>query len=172
MPSTNQTGGLAGEMAQAASTMERTLRADLERSGIFDVQGPEQLEVLQLTGDSARDFELYKSLRNELLLTTDVRQEDGRLVLEGRVFDIESGQIVVGKRYRGVPSAARRIAHTFADEIVLFFSGRQGLALTSIAFYSDRGGFKEIYLMDSDGANQRAITGHKSISRSPGWSLT
>ena len=98
MPSTNQTGGLAGEMAQAASTLERTLRADLERSGIFDVQGPEQLEVLQLTGDSARDFELYKSLRNELLLTTDVRQEDGRLVLEGRVFDIESGQIVVGKR--------------------------------------------------------------------------
>ncbi len=76
---------------------------------------------------------------------------------------------MLGKRYRGDPSIARRIAHTFADEIILYFSGRQGLALTSIAFAADRSGFKEIYLMDADGANQRPITAHKSISMSPEW---
>ncbi len=171
-PSTTQVGGLSSEMSTAAGTLERTLRSDLEQCGIFEVQGPEVLSVLTLTGDQGRDFEQFKSLRNELVLTTDVRQEDGRLVLEGRVFELESGQVVVGKRYRGVPSSARRIAHTVADEIVLFFSGRQGLALTSIAFSSDRSGHKEIYMMDSDGANQRPITGHKSISLSPGWSPT
>ncbi len=172
MPSTTQVGALSGEMSQASGTLESTLRFDLENSGIFEIQGPEQLSVLSLSGDQRRDFDQYRSLRNELVLTTDVRQEDGKLVLEGRVFDLESGQVVVGKRYRGVPTAARRIAHTFADEIVLFFSGRQGLAMTSIAFASDRSGNKEVFLMDWDGANQRPITGHKSISLSPGWSPT
>jgi len=171
-PATNLQGPLSAGMRQAADTLESTLRFDLENSGVFEVQGPEQLSVLTLTGDQRRDFDQYLSLRNEMLLTTDVREEEGRLVLEGRVFDLASGQVVVGKRYRGVPAAARRIAHTFADEIVLFFSGRQGLAMTTIAFASDRSGHKEVYLMDWDGTNQRPITGHKSISLSPAWSPT
>ena len=109
IPSTKQVGALSGEMSQASGTLESTLRFDLENSGIFEIQGPEQLSVLSLSGDQRRDFDQYRSLRNELVLTTDVRQEDGKLVLEGRVFDLESGQVVVGKRYRGVPTAARRI---------------------------------------------------------------
>ena len=163
---------LSPSLAAAASSLEQTLRADLELSGVFNVQGRTELAVLTLTGDPQRDFELYRSLRNELLLTTDVRQEADKLVLEGRVFDLQSGEVVLGKRYRGIPAVARRIAHTFADEIVLFFSGRQGISLTTIGFYSDREGFKEIFLMDSDGSYQRPITGHKSISLSPDWSPT
>ena len=154
-------------MMRAAQVLDRTLRSDLQQSGIFEVQGPDELASLALTGDQQRDFELYRSLRNELLLTTDVRAEGDKLVLEGRVFDLQSGEVVLGKRYRGQVTVARRIAHTVADEIVQFFSGRQGISLTSVAFYSDRNGFKEVYLMDFDGANQRAITGHKSISLSP-----
>ena len=65
---------------------------------------------------------------------------------------------------------ARRVAHTFADEIVLFLTSRRGIALTSIAFVSDRNGSKEIYLMDYDGHDQRRVTAHKSISMSPSWS--
>ena len=91
-------------------------------------------------------------------------------MLEGRLVDLKSGQAIVGKRYRSQFNLARRVGHTFADEIVLFFTGRRGVALTTIAFYSDRdGGAKEIFLMDADGANQRRITGHKSISMSPAW---
>jgi len=163
---------LTSVLAEAARALDTTLRSDLDNSGVFLVQGPAELSVLSLTGDPQRDFEMYRSLSNELLLTTEVKEEAGKLVLEGRVFDLQSGEVVLGKRYRGVPEVARRVAHTFADEIVLFFSGRQGVALTSIAFYSDRDGNKEVYLMDADGSNQRAITGHQSISLSPDWSPT
>jgi TolB protein len=62
------------------------------------------------------------------------------------------------------------MAHTFADEIVLFLTSKRGIAMTSIAFYSDRDGSKEIYLMDYDGHDQRRLTAHKSISMSPSWS--
>lgn len=169
MPAMEGTQLLTPELSTAARDLDTTLRKDLDLSGVFLVQGPAELSVLALTGDIDRDLELYRSLQNELLLTTVVKQEPGRLVLEGRVFDLQSGEVVLGKRYRGAPEAARRIAHTFADELVLFFSGRQGVALTSIAFYSDRNGFKEVYLMDADGSNKRPITGHQSISLSPAW---
>ena len=161
---------LSGAARTAADELDATLRADLLGTGIFHLQGPAELAVLQLTGDDARDRELYRSLGNELLLTSDIVVEGDRLTLEGRLIDLASGEPVLGKRYTGTFELARRIAHTLADEIVLYFTGRRGIALTDIAFASDRSGHREIYLMDADGANQRAITAHQSLSMSPDWS--
>ncbi|HVS02355.1 MAG TPA: Tol-Pal system beta propeller repeat protein TolB [Thermoanaerobaculia bacterium] len=155
---------------EAVADLDRALREDLERSGIFVIQGPAELAVAQATGDLTRDFELYRSLGNEVVLLGDVLEEAGRLVLEGRLYDLSSGQSILGKRYRGGFELARRMAHSFADEIILYFTGRRGIALTSIAFTSDRSGHKEVWLMDYDGRNPRPITGHKSISMAPDWS--
>lgn len=172
MPSLAQRGTLSASGQRAARELEQALREDLDRSRIFQIMGPAELAVLQLSGDPARDFEQYRSLGNEVLLTGELFEEGGRLVLEGRLYDLKSGQSILGKRYRGGFELSRRMAHSFADEIVLYFTGRRGIALTSIAFYSDRSGDKEIYLMDYDGRNQRAVTGHKSISMAPEWSPT
>ena len=166
-------GAATAEGATASRTVEETLRADLESSRIFLIQGPAELGVLELTGDPARDRELYRSLGSEVLLQIELEQEGDRMTLEGRVVDLASGQTVLGKRYRGELSLARRIAHTLADEIVLYFSQRAGIALSTIAFVSDRQApyeQKEIYLMDYDGWNQRPITAHRSISLAPDWS--
>ncbi len=164
--------GAAGAQA-AVREVETTVRADLDSSRVFVIQGPAELAAVELTGDDARDREIYRSLGNEVELLMDLRQEGDRLVLEGRVVDLESGQTVLGKRYRGEFSLARRIAHTLADEVVLYFSQRPGLALSSISFVSDRQApyeQKEIYLMDYDGWNQRPITAHRSLSLAPDWS--
>jgi TolB protein len=166
-------GTASSDGAVAAREVEATVRADLESSRIFLIQGPAELAALELTGDEARDRELYRSLGNELALLIELEQEGARLVLEGRVVDLASGQTVLGKRYRGELSLARRIAHTLADEIILYFSQRPGIALTTISFVSDRQApfeRKEIYLMDYDGWNQRPITAHRSISLAPDWS--
>jgi TolB protein len=163
-------GRLSPAAQQAAAQLEQSVRTDLEHTGIFIIQGPAELAAAQLTGDQAHDFEQYRALGNEVLLLGELYEEGGRLALEGRVYDLKSGQSILGKRYRGGFELARRMAHSFADEVVLYFTGRRGIALTSIAFVSDRTGFKEIFLMDYDGMEQRAITGHKSISMSPDWS--
>jgi TolB protein len=161
--------GVSGAAAAGAVELESTLRADLLDSRIFQIQGPQELAVLTLTGDAAKDNLLYQSLGNEVLLQGLFKTEGDKLVLEGRLVDLKSGQTILGKRYRGELNLARRMAHTFADEIVLYFTGRRGVALTTISFTSDRDGSKEIYLMDADGQGQRRITGHKSISLSPAW---
>jgi TolB protein len=172
VPAFKVRGVLSPAGQKAAKTLEDALRADLDRTGIFVLQGPTELAPLHLTGEQAKDFEQYRSLGNEVLLLGEVYEEGGRLALEGRVFDLKSGQSILGKRYRGGFDLARRMAHSFADEVVLYFTGRRGIALTSLAFYSDRSGNKEIYLMDYDGFDQRPITAHKSISMSPAWSPT
>ncbi len=165
------TGG--AEAAAAVREIESTVRADLDSSRIFVIQGAAELAVLDLTGDATRDAELYRSLGNEVVLNMDLQQEGARLSLEGRVVDLASGQTVLGKRYRGEFPLARRIAHTLADEIVQYFSQQPGIALSTISFVSDRQApyqQKEIYLMDYDGWNQRPITAHRSLSLAPDWS--
>ena len=173
IPKTVFRGAVNAEAAAAGREIEATVRADLESSRIFVIQGAAELAVLELTGDDARDAELYRSLGNEVVLKMDLQQEGDRLALEGRVVDLANGQTVLGKRYRGEFSLARRIAHTLADEIVQYFSQQPGIALSTIAFVSDRQApyqEKEIYLMDYDGWNQRPITAHRSLSLAPDWS--
>jgi TolB protein len=161
---------LTGPAAAAGRELEQTLRRDLERSGIFEILGPAELGVLTLTGELERDAESYRSLGASMLLAGELKLEGDRLVLEGRLIDLASRQTIVGKRYRGTFDLSRRIAHTFADEIVLFLTSKRGIAMTGIAFYSDRDGHKEIYMMDYDGWDQRKLTAHQSISMSPSWS--
>ncbi len=47
---------------------------------------------------------------------------------------------------------------------------RSGIAQTQIAYVSSKGGNKEIWAMDYDGANQHQLTHLKSISLTPRWS--
>jgi TolB protein len=169
-PATDVEGGLAGESLEAAREIEQTLRDDLDATEVFNTQGPTELAVLTLTGDRAQDFEQYRSLGNEVVLLATIKQEGDKLVLDGWVYDLPSKQSILGKRFRGTLSQARLVAHYLADAMHYQFTGRPGLALTSIAFQSDRDGFQELYLMDYDGRNQRRISGHKSTSGYSDWS--
>lgn len=168
-PEIEGVGAFGGDLGRAARELDATLRADLEATRIFTIHGPWAFAALELTGDRAHDFQQYRSLGDEIVILGSVRPEGGRLVFEGRVYDLASGQAILAKRYRGPASAGRRMAHTFADEVVEFLAGRRGIALTRLAFTSTRTGDKEVWLMDYDGANQRQITAHRSVSMSPAW---
>jgi TolB protein len=170
IPAFRGPGQLAGEAAGAGKEIEETVRRDLDASGYFAIQGADALSGLALSGDVQKDLPAYRSTGNEVLLLGDVRAEGDHIVLEGRVLDLGSGQAVLAKRYRGPFPVSRRMAHTFADEVVRFLVGKPGIALSEIAFTSDRTGAKEIFVMDYDGANQHKVTGHQSTSMSPAWS--
>ncbi len=170
-PQAEYNDSVSGDYLHGAREIEQTLRDDLEDTGIFNIQGPTELSVLMLTGSREHDFEQYRSLGNEVVFYANIKREGEKLVLEGRLYDLPSRQSITGKRYRGLPPQARRIAHTMADELHYQFTGRPGIALTSIAFHSDRDvPFKELYLMDYDGSNQRKISAHKSDSGFCDWS--
>ena len=159
------------EFLDAMNEVEQTLREDLAFTQLFDVQGPEVLSAVRLTGERAEDLEQYRAYGNAVALLTEFKLNGDELILEGRVYDLASGQFILGKRFNGGIDLARRFAHAMSDEVVLYFTGRRGIAMTAIAFVSDREsqGSKEIFLMDYDGHAQRRITGHISTSLSPVW---
>jgi TolB protein len=98
--------------------------------------------------------------------------QDGKLVLFGWLYnvmqpDTQSAQ-VIGKLYFGSLNAdgARQVARDFAADILRQFGG-QSLSGSKIYFVSDRTGSKEIWSMDYDGKNQKAITSYRSVSSMP-----
>lgn len=172
LPKVDIDATLSGDDQQAAREIEQTLRDDLAYTGIFNIQGPAELAVLSLNGDRAHDFEQYASLGNSVVLLATIAKENDRLTLDGWIYDLASHQSVLGKRFRGTLDQKRQIAHYLSDALYYQFTGRPGIALTSLSFQSDRDGGQELFLMDYDGHNQRRISGHKSTSGYSDWSPT
>ncbi|MEM1248698.1 MAG: Tol-Pal system beta propeller repeat protein TolB [Acidobacteriota bacterium] len=171
LPAATRPAGLNAEALTASREIEDTLRNDLELTGIFVIQDAEDLRTLRLTGEREADFAQYQSVGNQLILLTEFKDDGGNLILEGRLYDLQGRALILGKRYSGTYDLARRFAHMLSDEIAFMFTGRKGIALTGIAFTSNRdgNGTKELYLMDYDGYGQRAISAHRTLSFSPAW---
>jgi len=98
-----------------------------------------------------------------------------RMVLFGWLYNVIQPNLasaqVFGKLYFGTidEDGARKVAHEFAADIMAQF-GYKSLLGTKIYFDSDRTGplkKREIWSMDSDGANQKRITFYESMSMMP-----
>ena len=102
------------------------------------------------------------------LLKMNVFRDGDDYIVDAELFDM-SGARQLGQRYRATRAALTRTAHTIANDVLRMISGRKGIFMTQIAYASNRSGAWEIWLMDWDGANQRQITTHKTISILPSW---
>ena len=93
------------------------------------------------------------------------------LITEVRIYAIRAQEMVFGKRYEGPASAARRMAHRIADDILIQAGNYKGINQTKLAFSSDRRGerSKEIYIMDYDGFEQKPLTANGSLNLTPSW---
>jgi TolB protein len=121
-----------------------------------------------------RERPLFPGLNALKIQHLAVGQVSGRgreAVVEGRLYDVTTGNMVFGKRYVGDPKFYRLIIHRFADDIMFNLTGEKGVAQTRIAFVSGVSQtVKELFVMDYDGASPVAITGNQSINLSPRWS--
>jgi TolB protein len=158
-------------------TFHDVVWADLDYSGILDMvspsfyplQAPGQPSDLKAPEWAAAPANAYMVAYGNL--TTDA----AGVAFSGYLSDVRnsSAPLALQKIYRGAATDAdvRKMAHQFADDIIGVLSGGQtGIAQTQVAYVSARGGNKEIWVMDYDGANQHQLTHLKSISLTPRWS--
>ncbi|MBC8165842.1 MAG: PD40 domain-containing protein [Bryobacteraceae bacterium] len=98
--------------------------------------------------------------------------QGGRFVLYGWFYNVAQADVAnaqaFAKTYNGSfdEIGARQVAREFAADILQRF-GATSLVGSKIIFVSSRAGTKEIWAMDYDGSNQRAITSYRSISTTP-----
>jgi TolB protein len=105
------------------------------------------------------------------LVQGEVAVVEGRLGVAVRVWDAVRCKDVIRRRYSQEASKNPAIvARRVADDIVEAFVGVRGVSGTEIAFVSDRGGNKEIYVANADGSDARAATANRSINNFPSWS--
>ncbi len=163
---------------EEATILRDILWNDLHNSMVFELVDPEFYPSIG-GGDRTPDWPTWRQTGAEALIRGFVRRSGDGVVAEFRLFDVQSGQQVTGKSYPSdVPRTGalranpnlRNIAHAFADEAVLYYTGIPGVASTSIAFVSDRRGPKEIYVVDYDGFGLQRITNDGGLSLSPAFS--
>jgi TolB protein len=92
------------------------------------------------------------------------------LVLELRLNEIQSGHMILGRRYQTPISKHQESIKKFCDEVVLQLTGESGVSQSQIAFVSTVTGHKEIWLADVLGDNIRQVTRHEYLAVSPRFS--
>ncbi|QSR88018.1 PD40 domain-containing protein [Methylacidiphilum caldifontis] len=89
-------------------------------------------------------------------------------VLEGSLLDKVKKTELIHKSFSG--GDLRQSSHLFSDAILETLTGIKGFSSCKIAFISSETGFKELYIMDMDGAGLARLTADKTISAHPRWS--
>lgn len=164
-------------LAPVALEMAQVVAFDLKFSGLF-ILLPSTQYPPEFTGLDPNVFKLDRDLwaqktKAEHLVFGVVRQEGEELVCEFRLFDLFSKEQVVGQELRVKRTFPRLAAHRFSEEIIRYLDGIPGTGTSEVCFSGGtsgdpgKGGLKEIYVADYDGANVQQVTKHGSISIKP-----
>jgi TolB protein len=157
-----------------------TLSDDLSGSRVFVVSDPTLYPKGLRPPTTREQGDQWKASSAQYLLDTHLAQEPAGpgcqappcVSVEAQLYDLGTLKPILSKKYTGESRAARKIAHTLANDLTRQFTGKPGPFLTKIAFVSDRDEprVKEIYTMDFDGDGQRRITYSHTLSLAPDWS--
>ncbi|CAB4244639.1 Biopolymer transporter Tol [Methylacidimicrobium sp. AP8] len=139
--------------------------------------GKVDVELLPFSGPEGARAQAI--VRADLIRTLLIQVTSGAHARFEATAAMGSGSLtgrIIDRRQKGPPAERtftgdlRTIAHQFADMITQQATGVSGFATSRVAFISQDTGFKELYIMDIDGANVQRLTADRSISAHPRWS--
>jgi TolB protein len=152
----------------------QVVAADLQRSGRFEPLDRKDMVERPTRGDQIR-FQDWRYLKSDFIAV-------GRLVPDGadryaaefELFNVLTGQRLVGQRLTATTSSLRALSHRVADIIFEQITGIRGAFSTRIAFISVDGTPPQqryrLIVADADGENQQVIASSPEPLMSPAWS--
>lgn len=160
-----------GSTAQTQEFWE-VVKRDLELSGYFKVLDPNASTEPAGAGIRPGEFSFadWTPSGAAVLAKTSTVMEGANLATEVWVYELAGASRLGAKRFAAPPGASRSLAHRVANEIIYLVTGERSFFDTRFTFAGKFGGNKEIYVVDADGANRRAITRNGSINLKPRWS--
>ncbi|MEQ8699875.1 MAG: Tol-Pal system beta propeller repeat protein TolB [Bauldia litoralis] len=148
---------------------------NLSRSGLFRTLDPATFIQRDGSEATAPQFSSWKSIGAQTLVTGRVfLRTNGDVRVEARVWDVSSGQQLLGRAFETRTNNWRRLAHKLSDAIYERITGEKGYFDTRVVYISEQGPaikrVKRLAIMDQDGANNRFLTDGKNLVLTPRFS--
>lgn len=166
-----------GGDSKLAADMTGVISADLKRSGLFNPLDPASFIQKNMSVNSTPRFGDWRQISAQALVTgTVIKQPDGRLRAEFRLWDVFAQEQMLGQQFYTTPENWRRLAHIISDAIYERLTGEKGYFDTRIVFVDETGTkdkrVKRLAIMDQDGANVRYLTRGDDLVLTPRFSPT
>ena len=162
---------------QVGFDLAQVITADLERSGLFRPVARNAYIESNIDVDTRPRFREWRVINALALVTGSATiQEDGRLRVSFRLWDVVAGQQMTGLQFFTRPDNWRRVSHLIADAIYERLTGETGYFDTRIISVSESGTkdqrVKKLAIMDQDGFGYSELTAGRSLSLTPRFSPT
>jgi TolB protein len=156
----------------AASEFYEVLENDLRLSGWFEIIPADGF--IEPAGTGIRDGQFrysdWQSVGAVVVGKTLLQSRSGnQLYAEVWTYDASAERRLGARSFTGSGDNARLLAHKVANEIIFRVTNREGPFNTRFAAAATLRGNKEIYVVDFDGYNVRAVTSNGSINVEPAW---
>ena len=166
--------GADAESAQYGRDLAGVIRNNFSNSTPFKVlkqqaflQSPQQLAT---TGPAFAD---WKGINADALLTGTVQVINGQQIrVEYRLFDTQSEQQLLGRRYTVDLRFWRHVAHRVSDDVYQELTGESGYFATRIVHIGEtkvpgQPLLKKLCVMDQDSANYQCLTDGMALVLTP-----
>ncbi len=159
---------------EGARVISNVVASDLQSSGLFVPIDQGAFIERNLGMSSVPRFSDWQVINAQALVIGHIGASDGKLRAEFRLWDVLSGQQLVGEQVFSQPQEARRLGHIIADAIYERITGEKGYFDTRIVFVDESGPkdrrMKRLAIMDQDGHNVRLLTTGQSLVLTPRFS--
>ena len=161
---------------QVGADIAGVIGANLSRSGLFRPLDPNSFVEKGLTTAVQPQFPAWKQINAQALLNGEVTNDNGRLRVSFRLWDVFAEQQLLGLEFTASPENWRRIAHKISDAVYERLTGEKGYFDTRVVFVAEAGGrtakTKRLAIMDQDGVNPSYLTDGSFIVMTPRFSST
>lgn len=153
-----------------AEELTDILRADIEYSPYFLLLNPKSYLAQEDLHKEPR-FQDWINVGASGLIRAEIMITGAEIKAEFHFYDVAAKQDVFKKTYTQTRAQLRILAHTFANDLVRFFTGEEGVYFTQIAFSVRNGPGKgsDLMLIDFDGFSPTRIIKNNNINVLPAW---
>ena len=157
--------------AKMGQLLSEIIANDLVISGLFRPLPAKLYPSYNMIIGNKPDLPPWKEAGALALMAGTIKQNEGKITVEFRLWDNVSGTMIEGQIMEGKKADFRRIAHKVADFIYRAVTGEDGYFDTQIVYVTESGParhrIKQIAIMDQDGANNRILTDPRVLTITP-----
>lgn len=158
-----------GKSSPLANEITELIKTNLKIAGFFRILD-EAAFISPVTPGEEVDFSKWTSIEAHALLKGIVDTSGNSLMIEMRLYDTQTKELLVGKQYKVDKKNYYVAVHRFMDELMEALTGAKGPFNSQITAACGKQGARQIYVTHLDGTGFRPVTKIRGNSIGPNWS--